>query len=306
MARILVTGGAGYIGSTLVPLLLERGHHVTVLDNFLYRENSLAACCRNPRFDVHRVDVRVVPEVVPHLSRHDVVIPLAAIVGAPACDRDPVGAATTNVDAHLMLFRRLSKSQRVIMPTTNSAYGTGRDVSETSPLYPQSSYAQNKVEVERALLGHPLAVSLRLATVFGMSPRMRMDLLVNDFTWRAVSDRALVLFEGHFMRNYVHVRDVAEAFVHVVEDDVRAGVYNVGDSNANVSKRQLCGLIQMEVPGFVWTEAEAAKDPDQRDYVVSNAKFEATGWRPQVALEEGIAELVKGYRMLAPRRYANV
>lgn len=308
--RILVTGGAGYLGSTLVPRLLEAGHEVTVLDNFMYGQGeALAACCHSDRFEVHRADVRELGAVKPHLARADVVIPLAAIVGAPACERDPVAALDTNRYAVVRMLASVSREQRVVFPTTNSAYGTGgaAPLDESAPLNAVSAYARQKVAVERVLAQRENAVSLRLATVYGMSPRLRLDLLVNDFVWRAVTERALVLFEGNFRRNVLHVRDAAAAFLHALDPDrVPAGVYNVGDSQANVSKRGLASAIANIVPSFQWVEAEAGRDPDRRDYVISNAKFEATGWRAGVALEAGLRELAKGMAMLSARRYGNV
>jgi nucleoside-diphosphate-sugar epimerase len=309
--RILVTGGAGYLGSTLVPELLAAGHQVTVLDNFMYSQNSLAHVCHHPAFEVVRGDVRTEDTVLPLLKKADIVIPLAAYVGAPLCDRDPVGATTTNHDAIVTMLKRVSKHQRILMPTTNSAYGTGdanNHCTEESPLRPISRYAIEKVKVEKALMQHPAATSLRLATVFGMSPRMRIDLLVNDFTYRAVHDRFVVLFEAHFKRNYLHVRDVARAFLHAIDnyEKTNAQIFNVGLSDANVSKKELCQAIQKHVPAFTFIEAPIGKDPDQRNYVVSNAKIEATGYRPQVSLDAGIRELVKGYAMLRNTVYGNV
>ncbi|MEY4717915.1 MAG: hypothetical protein RL563_533, partial [Pseudomonadota bacterium] len=219
--NILVTGGAGYLGSILVPDLLAAGHKVTVLDSFMYGQNSLAHVCNNPNFDVVRGDVRIESIVKPLMAKADLIIPLAALVGAPICSRDPVGAETTNHDAVMMTLKNLSKDQIVLMPTTNSAYGSGdKDnfCTEESPLSPISKYAIDKVEIEKALMQHPNAISFRLATVFGMSPRMRIDLLVNDFTYRAVHDRFVVLFEGSFKRNYIHVRDVSRVFQHGINN----------------------------------------------------------------------------------------
>lgn len=309
--RILVTGGAGYLGSILVPELLAAGHHVTVLDNFMYRQNSLAHVCHHPRFEVVRGDVRVEATVLPLLKRADIVIPLAALVGAPLCARDPVGATTTNHDAILMMLRHASPQQRILMPTTNSAYGSGEGdnfCTEDSPLRPISHYAVQKVRVEQALMQHPNAVSFRLATVFGMSPRMRIDLLVNDFTYRALHDRFVVLFEADFKRNYIHVRDVARAFLHAIEhyEKMNGQIFNVGLSEANLSKRELCQLIQKLIPDFVFVEAPVGRDPDQRNYIVSNAKIEATGYRPQFSLEDGIRELIKGYTMIRNTVYGNL
>ncbi len=309
--QILVTGGAGYLGSTLVPELLAASHKVTVLDNFMYNQNSLAHVCHHPGFEVVRGDVRIEGTVLPLLKKTDVVIPLAAYVGAPLCARDPVGATTTNHDAIVTMLKHATRSQRILMPTTNSAYGTGdanNHCTEESPLHPISHYAIEKVKVERELMQHPGATSFRLATVFGMSPRMRIDLLVNDFTYRAVHDRFVVLFEAHFKRNYIHVRDVARAFLHGIDnyDKTNGQIFNVGLSDANVSKRELCQIIQRQVHDFTFVEAPIGKDPDQRNYIVSNAKIEATGYKPQVSLDTGIRELIKGYTMLRNSVYGNV
>ena len=309
--QLLVTGGAGYLGSTLVPELLAAGHRVTVLDNFMYQQNSLAHVCHHPHFEVVRGDVRVESTVLPLLKKADVVIPLAAYVGAPLCTRDPVGASTTNHDAIMTLLKHVARHQRILMPTTNSAYGTGdagNFCTEESPLRPISLYAIEKVRVEEALMQHSNATSLRLATVFGMSPRMRIDLLVNDFTYRAVHDRFVVLFEANFKRNYIHVRDIARVFLHAIDhyEKTNGQIFNVGLSDANVSKRELCRIIQQQVPDFTFIEAPIGKDPDQRNYIVSNAKIEATGYRPQVSLEAGVRELIKGYTMIRNTVYGNV
>jgi nucleoside-diphosphate-sugar epimerase len=309
--QILVTGGAGYLGSTLVPELLAAGHRVTVLDNFMYNQNSLAHVCHHPGFDVVRGDVRSESAVLPLLKKADIVIPLAAYVGAPLCARDPVGASSTNHDAIVMMLKHVSKHQRILMPTTNSAYGSGDEknfCTEDSPLRPMSLYAIEKVKVEKELLQHPNATSFRLATVFGMSPRMRIDLLVNDFTYRAVHDRFVVLFEAGFKRNYIHVRDIARVFMHGIDnyEKTNGQIFNVGLSDANVSKRELCLAIQKQVPEFTFIEAPIGKDPDQRNYIVSNSRIEATGYQPQVSLDAGIRELIKGFTMIRNSVYGNV
>ena len=309
--RVLITGGAGYIGSILVPSLLDRGHDVTVLDTFSRGTTELAHCCRFANFNPVRADARderILDELVP---RADVIIPLAALVGAPLCKEDPIAAQTTNLDAVVALLKRVSKAQRVIYPTTNSGYGVGEPgimCTETTPLRPVSLYGVTKVEAENAVLAQGNGVTLRLATVFGMSPRMRIDLLVNDFTWRAVTDRAVVIFEGHFKRNYIHIRDVVKGFEHAIAnfDSMRGQAYNVGLSEANLSKLELCAVIKKQVPGFVFLEAPIGEDPDKRDYIVSNEKIERTGWKPDWSLDAGIAELIRGYRMLRNSRYANV
>ena len=308
---ILVTGGAGYLGSTLVPALLAAGHRVTVLDSFMFRQTSLNHVCHDPRFSVVKGDIRVQSVLAPLLKKADIVIPLAALVGAPMCNADPVGARTINHDAILMMLGMLSRHQQVLMPTTNSAYGSGDDqnhCTEESELRPISLYAREKVAIERELMQRENAISLRLATVFGMSPRMRVDLLVNDFTHRAVHDRFVVLFEGDFKRNYIHVRDVARAFMHGIAqfESMRGQIYNVGLTEANVSKRELCEHIRAHVPEFVVLDAPVGKDPDQRNYIVSNAKLERTGFRPTTSLDAGIQELVKGFTMLKNTVHGNV
>jgi len=307
MANILVTGGAGYIGSMLSQDLLGLGHNVTVLDNFMYQQSSLGQLCYHPNFRIYRGDVRVEADLLPILKQADIIIPLAAYVGAPLCDRDPVGASSTNRDAIFMMMKYLSQEQIVLMPTTNSAYGTGDYCDETSPLNPISRYAKDKVEVEKVLMEHPNATSFRLATVFGMSPRMRIDLLVNDMTYRAVNDGFVVLFESHFKRNYIHVLDVCQAFTMALENkNMRGQIYNIGLSSANVSKRELCDTIKKYVPRFEIVEAEIGKDKDQRNYMVSNEKIEKEGFKPNFDLDMGIQELLKGYAMLKNTKYGNV
>ena len=309
--NILVTGGAGYIGSILVPELLNSGHTVTVLDNFMYKQNSLAHICNHPEFNIENGDIRVESTIKPLLKNADIVIPLAAYVGAPICSKDPVGASTVNKDAIKLMLSSLSKEQRVLMPTTNSAYGSGDEnnyCTEESELNPISQYAIEKVEIEKVLLEHELAISFRLATVFGMSLKMRIDLLVNDFVYRAVNDRFVVLFESHFKRNYLHVRDVTRAFIHGIEnfDSMKGEIYNVGLSDTNISKKELCERIQNYVQDFIFLEEELGKDPDQRNYIVSNEKIEKTGFKTKYTLDYGIQELIKGYQMIKQFGYSNV
>jgi len=309
--NILVTGGAGYLGSTMVPELLAKGHKVTVIDNFMYGQNSLSHICHSPNFSVVRGDVRIESVILPLIKTADIIIPLAAYVGAPLCARDPVGASSTNHDALMMMLKNVGKHQRILMPTTNSAYGSGDEnnfCTEESPLRPMSLYAIEKVKVEKELMQHPNAISFRLATVFGMSSRMRIDLLVNDFTYRAVHDRFVVLFESSFKRNYIHVRDIARVFIHGIEnyEKLNGQIYNVGLSDANVSKLELCEAIQKQVPDFTFLDAPIGKDPDQRNYIVSNEKIEATGYKPQVSLDAGIRELIKGFTMIRNTKYGNV
>jgi nucleoside-diphosphate-sugar epimerase len=308
---ILVTGGAGYLGSVLVPALLAEKHHVTVLDNFLYHQASLNSLCADPNFDVCRGDARAEETLRPLMKSCDVIIPLAALVGAPLCECDRVAAVTTNRDAIVTLTRLASREQRILLPVTNSGYGVGEPDSlctEESPLRPVSLYGRTKVEAEHAVLDRGNAISFRLATVFGMSPRMRIDLLVNDFVYRAVNDRAVVLFESRFRRNYIHVRDVARAFVRGIEcfEEMKNQAYNVGLSDANLSKVELCRKIQDHIPEFCFLEAPIGRDPDRRNYMVSNEKVERTGFRPIYSLDDGIRELIKGYRMLRNSVYGNM
>jgi nucleoside-diphosphate-sugar epimerase len=308
---ILVTGGAGYLGSTLVPALLAEGHRVTVLDNFLFNQASMNPLCADPNFDVYRGDARDREVLKPLLRDADYIIPLAALVGAPMCNNDKIGAETLNRDAILTLIELASREQRILMPVTNSGYGvgeTGKFCTEETPLRPITLYGRTKVEAERAVLDRGNSISFRLATVFGMSPRMRLDLLVNDFVYRAVNDRAVVLFEPHFKRNFIHVRDVARAFLHGIcnFETMRDQPYNVGLSDANLSKMELCQRIQKQLPKFVFLEAPVGEDPDKRDYIVSNEKIERTGFLPAFPLDGGIGELIKGYRMLRNSIYGNV
>ncbi len=302
MSNILVTGGAGYIGSTLVPDLLSKKHKVTVIDNFMYDQTSLATSIRDRNLEIIFGDVRDESLMKKLVGKADIIIPLAAIVGAPACDKDPVTAQSINKDSILWLLKQLSKSQQIIMPTTNSAYGSGDKnnfCDENSPLNPLSLYARDKVVVEKSLLEHENSTSFRLATVFGISPRMRLDLLVNNFTLRAITDGFVIIFEGHFKRNYIHILDVVQAFNLAIEkkDQFKGEIFNVGLSQANISKIELCQEIKKIVPDFLFLEAPLGKDPDQRNYIVSNKKIEALGFSPGVSLQEGLNELVKGLKM---------
>ena len=311
MKKILVTGGAGYIGSILVPELLEKGYTLTVIDNFMYRQPSLANIISNPDLNLVYADVRDYGTVKKYVSKADVVIPLAAIVGAPACAKDPLAASSINKDAIIWLFNQLSSDQQIIMPTTNSAYGSGENnnyCDENSPLRPLSLYAKDKVLVEQELMHNARATSLRLATVFGISPRMRLDLLVNNFVHRALTDKFIVLFEGQFKRNYVHVRDVSRAFCFAIEhpEKMQGEIFNFGLSEANISKIKLCEAIQKYIPEFTFLEAPLGKDPDQRNYIVSNNKIESRGIKAQINLSDGILELIKGLKMFDHHFFSNL
>ena len=309
--RVLVTGGAGYLGSTLVPELLAANHEVTVVDNFMYGQISLNHICSHPKLTILNQDVRRKDVMTNLMKSADVIIPLAAFVGAPLCSKDPLGAMSINHDAMMMMLSIKSSDQWILMPTTNSAYGSGDEnnfCTEESPLNPISEYAIEKVKVEESLMNHANVISYRLATVFGMSPRMRLDLLVNDFTYRAVTDGFIVLFESHFKRNYIHVRDVAGAFLHGLENFARMKdqIYNVGLSSANLSKKELCERIKRQVPSCAIVEENIQKDVDQRNYIVSNEKLEQTGWMPHYSIDDGIRELIKGFSYLKKFGHSNI
>jgi nucleoside-diphosphate-sugar epimerase len=307
--KILITGGAGYIGSILTPALLHEGHKVTVLDNFMYNQTPLLDCCYHRNLTIIRGDARNIPAT--EVKQADAIFPLASLVGAPLCQKDPLGARTTNLETIKSILEKRDPQQMIIFPTTNSGYGVGQKgiyCTEETPLNPISLYGRLKVEAERLLLDSVNCITLRLATVFGISPRMRLDLLVNDFTYRAVTDRFVVLFEAGFKRNYIHVRDVAKAFIHCLNnfDKMKNEPYNVGLSNANLSKRELCEEIKQVVPDFVIMESNIGEDPDKRNYIVSNEKIENTGFNPEVSIKEGIQELVKGYQIIRRNTFANV
>jgi len=309
--KILVTGAAGYIGSVLVPALLGRGHQVLAVDNFLYNQTSLLDCCFDDNLTIIRGDARNRDLIAGCVKQVDAVFPLACLTGAPLCDRDPEGARSTNLDAVRLLLELRSSDQPVVFPTTNSGYGIGQDgvyCTEESPLNPVSLYGILKNDAEKAVLDAGNSITLRLATAFGVSPRMRLDLLVNDFTYRAVNDRFIVLFEARFKRNFIHVRDVTKAFIHSLDnfEIMKNQPYNIGLSDANLSKWELCEEIKKQVPDFYFIEANIGEDPDKRNYIVSNEKIEATGWTPDFPLQRGIAELVKGYKIVRRSGFSNV
>ena len=309
--KILVTGGAGYIGSILVPTLLGKGHEVIVVDNFMYSQQVLLDCCYNKKLTIIRGDVRDKSLILKCMQNMDAIFPLACLTGAPLCSKDPIGAQTTNFDAIKMILDMRRPDQKIIFPTTNSGYGVGQKgifCTEETPLNPITLYGRLKVDIEKLVLSSGNSITLRLATVMGVSPRMRLDLLVNDFTYRAVNDRFLVIFEPHFKRNYIHVRDVAKAFIHCLDnfEKMNGEPYNVGLSEANLSKWELCEEIKKQVPDFYFAEAKIGEDPDKRDYIVSNDKIERAGFIPDYSLQQSIAELIKGYQVIKRNQFANV
>lgn len=310
MANILVTGGAGYIGSVLVPKLLELGHSVTVLDSFLYRQASLLDCCEKEKFSIIHGDCRDEETLKKALCDKDFIFPLAALVGFPVCDSDKLAAVSTNQNAVELLIKLREKGQKIIFPCTNSGYGIGQGQSyctEESPILPISLYGKTKMAAESAVLSAGDSVTFRFATLFGASPRMRTDLLVNDFVYRAVNDKALVVFEGHFMRNYLHVHDAARAFIFAMDnfEKMNGQTYNCGLSDANLSKIELCEKIKKYIPSFTYIEAPIGTDPDKRNYLVSNEKIESLGFKPEKNLDDGIKELIKAYSIIKNSFYGN-
>ena len=309
--RILVTGGAGYLGSILCEHLLRSGYSVTVLDNLFHGQGALFHLCAQEKFNFVRGDTRDEKTVDKLIKNTDVIIPLAAIVGAPACERDPWMAESVNLEAIKMINRLRSPSQWVIYPTTNSGYGTkSGDVfcTEETPLEPITLYGQTKVDAEMELLNSPNTITLRLATVFGMSPRMRVDLLVNHFVYTAVTDGYIVVFEKDFKRNYVHIRDVADCFCHCIKnaDKMKGRPYNVGLDAANLSKEQLALKVKEYVPSFFIHFSEVGSDPDKRNYIVSNQRLREAGFEVKRSIEDGIKELLKGYCMFGKSSFKNI
>lgn len=309
--KILVTGAAGYIGSVLVPELLKRGYAVIAIDNFMYNQTSLLDCCHDNKLTIIRGDVRDRELISKYLKSADAIFPLGCLTGAPLCSKDPFSAKAVNFDAVKMFLDLRDKNQLIIFPTTNSGYGIGEKgiyCTEETPLKPVSFYGKLKVELEKVLLDAGNCITLRLATAFGISARMRLDLLVNDFTYRAVTDRYLVIFQAHFKRNYIHVKDVAKAFIHCLENfsKMKNQPYNVGLSDANLSKWELCAEIKKQITDFYFVESQIGEDPDKRDYIVSNEKIEKTGFKPDISLREGIAELIKGYQIIRRNQFSNI
>lgn len=311
MAKILITGAAGYIGSVLAPELLRRGHEIIAIDNFMYNQNSLLDCVYNQNLTIIRGDARDEKLIFKYIEGADFIIPLACIVGAPACDKDPEIAKSINLEAIKMILKLRKSDQKIIFPNTNSGYGIGEEglyYDENSPLNPISLYGKLKVEAEKSVLEAGDSVVFRLATVFGVSPRMRLDLLVNDFTYRALNDRFIVLFEANFKRNYIHIRDVVRAFIYAMDNFslMKGEAYNLGLSDANLSKMELCEEIKKQLPNFYFVEAKIGEDLDKRNYIVSNDKIEKTGFKPEISLQKGIAELIKGYQIIKRNQFSNL
>jgi len=308
MQKVLVTGGAGYIGSVLCEHLLDAGYDVTVLDNLMYGQTGPLHLASNPRFHFVYGNVVKYQPLSDLIKQSDIIIPLAAIVGAPACDlyhsRD-----ITDINEHITGHISSLKDKLIIYPNTNSGYGSQPNIicTEDTPLDPISTYGKSKQRSENWLFKyHSDTIVLRLATVFGMSPRMRTDLLVNDFVYKAVTDGYLVLFEPHFRRNFVHIRDVADCFLYCIENanGMVGRAYNVGNDDLNMTKGQLAIAIGEHIP-FDVSYSGVGEDPDKRDYIVSNQRLKDAGFEATRSLDDGIEELIKGYSMMGRGTYRN-
>jgi nucleoside-diphosphate-sugar epimerase len=301
MTSVLITGGAGYLGSVLTEVLLNKGYQVAVIDNLTYKQTSIAPFAYHPNFNFVLGDVTNESVLKPLVESHDVIIPLAAIVGMPACKAQPELTVKVNYEQVKNITKWVTKNQMVMIPNTNSQYGSSTEIiTEESPFKPLSLYAETKCDAEKAVLDSGNGIALRLATVFGMSYRMRMDLLVNDFVYKSLENGYLVLFEAHFIRNYIHVRDIANTFLFMIENYNKCNnnAFNVGLSSANCTKLELVNKIKQFIPELVIVQNDFKKDFDQRNYMVSNAKLESFGWLPQYSLEGGIQELIKGYQLI--------
>jgi len=306
MKKVLITGGAGYLGSVLTEVLLNKGYQVTVLDNLTYKQVSVSPFSYNKNFNFILGDVTIESTLKPLVESHDIIIPLAAIVGMPACKAQPELTVKVNYEQVKNITEWMTKEQKLIIPNTNSQYGSSTEIiTEDSPFKPLSLYAETKCDAEKAVLDSGNGIVLRLATVFGMSYRIRMDLLVNDFVYKALTDGYLVLFESHFIRNYIHIRDVANTFLFMIENykTCNNNAFNVGLTSANCTKLELVQTIQKYVPDLVIVENNFKQDFDQRNYMVSNEKLESKGWKPEFSLEDGIQELIKGYQLI--KKYNN-
>jgi nucleoside-diphosphate-sugar epimerase len=301
--KVLVTGAEGYIGTSLVPLLLQQNFKVTALDNYHYHSNSMLSTISDENFSLIEGDVRDDDIMKPLIRENDILIPLAGIVGAFKCDKDPKSAEQINRDSIIRLAKQKSKEQLLIFPSTTSIYGPTKEGSltdeQTLPT-PSSLYAKSKAEAEDCLLKNTEAISLRFSTLFGVSPRLRTELLVNNFVYIAYFEKYLTTYESHFKRNFLHVMDASRAFLHAIEyyAKLKGDVFNVGLQNCNLTKKELCSLIQNQIPDFKFDEKSDGHDPDKRNYMIDSSKLREAGFKTTVTLEQGIKELIKHYSML--------
>jgi|TARA_R100001086_G_scaffold89503_1_gene43860 nucleoside-diphosphate-sugar epimerase len=301
--KILITGGAGYLGSVFTRNLLKN-HEVIVYDNLMYNQTSLLDLSNNPNFTFHYGDVREWSKLKYLVEQVDIVIPLAALVGFPLCEKDKDLATSINTTQIQNIVDVLSDDQMILYPNTNSGYGTRGDgmVDETNELTPISHYGRTKCEAEDYIINESNGISFRLATVFGVSSRMRTDLLVNDFVYKLLTDRYITLFEHKFVRNFIHIQDVSRAFEYMIDNyyTFNNEIFNLGLSDENITKKQLVEKIQSHIPNTSVNYSDYYVDPDKRDYIVSNEKIEEAGWKPIFTLDDGIKELIQSYKMIVP------
>tara|TARA_B100000767_G_scaffold273878_1_gene305285 strand:- start:784 stop:1716 length:933 start_codon:yes stop_codon:yes gene_type:complete len=301
MKKILITGGAGYIGSVLIPLLLEKNYHVTVYDNLMYGGDHLVHYVSNKNFQFVKGDVRSSADLSAATKNKDIIIHLAAIVGYPACSGDPKLATNVNVQGTRNLLKNSSKNQTIFYASTGSNYGSLDEVcTEDSKLNPLTVYAKTKTKAEELVVKRGNFMAFRFATAFGIAPRMRLDLLVNDFVYKMMSQNYLVVYEKDFMRTFIHIKDIARSFIYGIENfnKMKNEIYNVGNEKLNYSKEDVCNIIKDKVPGYIYF-SEIGEDKDKRDYIVSYKKIAKTGFKLQYTIDQGIDELVKTIPLLS-------
>jgi len=309
MTKVLITGGAGYVGTTLIPQLLEKEYNITVFDNLMFGGDYILPFFRHPNFHFIEGDIRDENALRHACKRADVIIHLAAIVGFPACRTEPELAKSVNVDGTRNLVKVTSNNQLIIYASTGSNYGAVEDVcTEESPLNPLSLYGQTKTLAERMLMEERNTISWRFATAFGVSPRMRLDLLINDFTYKALTQGYLVVYESHFMRTFIHVHDMGRAFLFGIEnqDKMAKNIYNVGSEKMNYSKKNICEIIKEKTGTYVHY-ADIGEDQDKRNYVVSYKKLNDLGYDTTIDVETGVTELVNALKVIKFKTpYSNV
>ena len=307
--RVVITGGAGYIGSTLVPMLLADGHQVHVVDSLLFGGQALLSHFINPHFSLAQVDIRDRAGLERELAGADVVVHLAALVGYPLCKKLPIEAEQVNQEGSRNVAELAPSDALLVYSSTGSNYGEVEGIcTEDTPLNPLSLYGETKTRGEEICRDRGNSVSLRFATAYGIAPRMRLDLMINDFTWQAVHRRYLVVYEKHFRRTFIHVRDIARAFCHILKyrDRFTHQVYNVGHESLNYTKEDIVHLLEKRVKFMVYF-AEFGRDEDRRDYEVDYSRIRSTGFETSVSIEQGLSELVRGLPLVPlANPYSNV